>query len=154
MTFLRLFQPVLGSPFVTNLFDIVEGHIDSPWSVVIVVSPLSALMEDQLAALISRGIRAAKCIDAANEDNRSLFSEGYYQIVFTSLQILLNKSWSDVFRSESLCQRLRALVNDEAHCVKKWYISEGSAWLRLCMCTHVCNLMLIYLFLLLIFERS
>lgn len=102
-----------------TMFDLMNRpESDSPWSVIIVVSPLSALMEDQVTTLATRGIKAVKCTNA--DDDKQLISEGNFQIIFTTPEVLLNKNWSDVFRCESLCQRLVAFVVDEAHCIKKW----------------------------------
>ena len=98
----------------------MEG-CDSPWSVVIVVSPLSALIEDQVAFLSEKGIKAIKCIDCEDESNKISIGEGSYQLVFTSPEVLFNKNWCDVFHSEILCQRLVGFIVDEAHCVVKWY---------------------------------
>ena len=78
-------------------------------------------MEDQVTSLTARGVKAIKITtdETENDKYKELISKGQYQVTTPEI-ILTNKNWSDVFRSESLCQRLVAFVVDEAHCVKKW----------------------------------
>ena len=49
------------------LFDNINSH-DEPWSVVIVVSPLQALMHDQVMSLRSKGVTAV----IVGNENREL----------------------------------------------------------------------------------
>ena len=102
-----------------SVFDALNCQSE-PWSVVIVVSPLTALMNDQIESLTRKNVTS---VVARGDDEyiKSGIVEGHYQIVFTSPEILLaDKNWNDVFGSPSLGDRLVALVVDEAHCVKKW----------------------------------
>ncbi|XP_019854607.1 PREDICTED: uncharacterized protein LOC105313494 [Amphimedon queenslandica] len=100
------------------LFDILYNK--TSWSVALVVSPLNALMSDQVQLLKSKGISAVICGYGDKEENKSLVSGGTFQIVFTPPEILFDKEWTEVFRSSSLHDRLVAFIVDEAHCVKKW----------------------------------
>ena len=106
------------------IFDRLNHHT-SPWSVVIVISPLQALMKDQVQSLERKGVRAVSVIGHDSEDEDTLTKQqivsGEYQIILTTPELLLtNKNWRDVFQSPSLQERLVAVVVDEAHCVKKW----------------------------------
>ncbi|MDO9225980.1 MAG: DNA helicase RecQ [Pseudomonadota bacterium] len=90
----------------------------------VVVSPLIALMHDQVAALTELGIRAAYInsslsMDAANAAERTLLSGGY-DLVYVAPERLLMP------RFLSLLERLREqpgialFAIDEAHCVSQW----------------------------------
>lgn len=106
------------------IFDRLNHHTP-PWSVVIVISPLQALMKDQVQSLEWKGVRAVSMIGHDSEDENTLTKQqivsGEYQIILTTLELLLtNKNWLDVFQNSSLQERLVAVVVDEVHCVKKW----------------------------------
>ena len=102
-------------------------HIrEKPTSIIIVVSPLNALMKEQVNWLNSKGILA---VSLANEDDEShdmsllkaRLSQGYYQAIFCSPEhILSNKEWKDVFQSKIVHENLVGFKVDEAHCIPKW----------------------------------
>ena len=78
-----------------------------PWSVVIVVSPLMALKNDQVRNLIDKGVNAvvAKSGTEMEEDIKSSIVAENFQIIFTTPELpITNKKWTDVFRSLSLSQ--------------------------------------------------
>ncbi len=90
----------------------------------VVVSPLIALMHDQVAALTELGIRAAYLnssltMEQANAAERTLLSGGY-DLVYVAPERLLMP------RFLSLLERLREkpgialFAIDEAHCVSQW----------------------------------
>jgi ATP-dependent DNA helicase RecQ len=108
-----------------GVYDILDGR-DSTSSIIIVVSPLSALMNDQVKTLKKKDVNAVAVIGdehSSNDDLKQAVAEGQYQVIYTTPEVLLtNKSWSDVFQSDYICQKLVGLIIDEAHCVKKWYV--------------------------------
>jgi len=51
--------------------------------------------------------------------------KGTYKLVFTSPEsILTNTLWRDMLQNTVYQENLVALVVDEAHCVKKWYVHD------------------------------
>jgi superfamily II DNA helicase RecQ len=89
-------------------------------SIVLVVSPLIALMKDQVQSFRKRGISAAYVTsdgDVECEDMKAGVLEGKYQLVFIRPEQLID---SCMCQSEHHQDKLIALVADEAHCVKKW----------------------------------
>ena len=96
----------------------------SQGSIAIVVSPLLALMKDQVESLRRRGVSAAYVAsggDAACEEMKAGVVKGKYQLVFISPeQLIENKRFRCMCQEECYQNRLIALVIDEAHCVKKW----------------------------------
>lgn len=104
-----------------SLFDILIKK--DKWSVVVVVSPLVALMTDQLDILKSKGVSAVICTNKGEAElSQKAVIDGNHQILFTNPETLFDKEWRDIWRSPSLIERMVAFVVDEAHCVKKWYV--------------------------------
>ena len=107
------------------IFDLLHEH-SSPTSAIIVISPLQALMMDQVVSLQNKGIKAVIVIGLSDDDDevstkKESIVTGHVQVIFTTPVVLLtDKNWFDVFQSSSLCKRLAAVVIDEAHLVNKW----------------------------------
>ena len=101
-------------------------------SIVIVVSPLLALMKDQVDVHSSKGIRAAAAVSSdTNPDIKQRILEGNYQLVFISPESLLTVSrWRGMLKDEPYVSGLVAFVVDEAHCVKNGNIA-------FLLCTHM-----------------
>ena len=107
-----------------QVFDALCGH-QSPYSAIVVISPLQALMKEQVEVLSNKGLSV---IDISSDswdleqDIKVSMSCGNYQVIYTSPETLLNnKEWSDVFQSPALRQHLIGIII-EAHHIKKWYI--------------------------------
>ena len=90
-------------------------------SIVIAVSPLIALMKDQVSALSAKGL-AVGCVTSESSDTElAQVRNGHYQLVFFSPEALLGvRRWRQMLQGELYSQRIVAFVVDEAHCVKKW----------------------------------
>ncbi|MBK5103873.1 MAG: DNA helicase RecQ [Burkholderiales bacterium] len=90
----------------------------------IVVSPLIALMQDQVAALREAGVRAAflnssmSSADAAAVE-RSLIN-GDYDLVYVAPERLLTPRFLQLLERLQSCARLALFAIDEAHCVSQW----------------------------------
>lgn len=101
------------------VFDTLQGK---KGSICLVVSPLTALMKDQVDAFQGRGLSAAFC-GSHQKDPETLdrIRAGCYQLVYITPEALVN---STVYRNmllESVWQdNLIAYVIDEAHCIKTW----------------------------------
>ena len=97
--------------------------VDLKKSIVVVVSPLIALMEDQVTSYSAKGVKCASIDSESDSVTSSSVLEGMYQVVFFSPESLIsNRKWRNMLREEPYSSRLAALVVDEAHCVKKWYV--------------------------------
>ena len=86
-------------------------------SIVLVVSPLVALMQDQVRRITSKGI-SATCL--ADESNRRGVKNGEYQVVFVSPETLCFPEWRNMLSSDTYSENLIGFIIDEAHCIKKW----------------------------------
>ena len=103
-----------------TLFDRRAGKTDG--SIVIVVSPLHALMKDQIESLTRRSVSAAYA-EKTKSDAILLdrIAEGKYQFVYISPEMLLtDQHWRNMIVTPVYKQNLIAFVVDEAHCVKTW----------------------------------
>ena len=91
-------------------------------SMAVVVSPLIALMKDQVRAMTQRDVRAVY-VGEVREGGEVYIEicEGKYQLIFMSPEALLTDiKWRDMLQSPTFTENLIALVINEAHCVKKW----------------------------------
>ena len=105
---------------------------NSPWLLVVIVSPLIALMNDQVASLMGKGLNAVSIVvdsegsdidSEGSDDYQSAVVRGNFQYIFMTPEILLkSKSWINVFQSPSFNERLVGIIIDEAHCVKNWSV--------------------------------
>ena len=87
-------------------------------SIVLVVSPLIALMKDQVANLRIRGVEVVYVGGRCDMDK---VYEGRYPILYISPEALLtDNKWRDVLALQVYQHHLMAVVIDEVHCVKKW----------------------------------
>jgi len=90
--------------------------------VTLVVSPLIALMKDQVDALNARGVRAVALTSASSADEQRTILDGIRAGVFTLVYVAPER-----FRSPRFVEALRATASkialvaiDEAHCISEW----------------------------------
>jgi ATP-dependent DNA helicase RecQ len=86
----------------------------------VVISPLIALMKDQLDFLISKGAPAARLDSTlSREENRQLFDDlyaGTLKLLYISPERLGNERFLRALGR----QRIALLAIDEAHCISEW----------------------------------
>ena len=101
-----------------HLFDRLK-KLDEPSSIVIVVSPLKALMKDQADKFKSLGINAAYVGDKSV--HMESFISGQIKLIFISPESLNRGSlWRSIIKSDTYQELVVGLVVDEAHLVKNW----------------------------------
>ncbi|MEM8713825.1 MAG: RecQ family ATP-dependent DNA helicase, partial [Planctomycetota bacterium] len=86
----------------------------------LVVSPLIALMKDQLDALLSNGVRAAMLSSALDGDERSAVNAALERRELDILFCSPERLASDVFIDRVCRAGLTAIAVDEAHCISHW----------------------------------
>ena len=90
-------------------------------SIVVAVSPLIALMKDQVATLSARGLAVGCITQESSDEEKAKVKRGQYQLVLFSPEALLTiRRWREMLQGESYSSRIVAFIVDEAHCVKKW----------------------------------
>lgn len=84
----------------------------------VVVSPLIALMHDQLRAAEAVGIRAATLtsVDQNRAETIARFRDGALDLLYVAPERASNASFRDLLGSAKLC----LFAIDEAHCVSEW----------------------------------
>ena len=89
-------------------------------SVVLVISPLKALMEDQLQAIAKYGITGKKLHEGLTEDELIDVGEGQFKILISSPESLSERR----IRAQLLKLRPKVVcvAIDEAHCVLQWLV--------------------------------
>ena len=92
----------------------------------LVFSPLIALMEDQVAALRAKGIRAqyinSTLRRAERERRQARIAEGAYELIYATPERMLKPEFLAALaaRPGGLAEAVRLLAVDEAHCITKW----------------------------------
>ena len=89
-------------------------------SSVLVISPLIALMIDQVGSLRSRGV---KCFIATSKGVKKKFlatdlSFSTDSLLFCAPEV--TSRWRDILEEPVISEKVVAVVIDEAHCVSKW----------------------------------
>ena len=104
-----------------SVFDLLKGVEEK--SIVLVVSPLLALMKDQVASISEKGVPAVFISDKDSTPPtvKREIKNGNFQVVFTSPECLfLSMEWKIMLLSNVYQQNLIGFVVDEAHYIKKW----------------------------------
>ena len=91
-------------------------------SIAIVISPLVALMSDQVKKLRQRGISAINLATAKSSEEKTKLRDGQYSIIYATPESLL-KSGTGLLSSPLYRQNVCGVFIDEGHCVAKWYVS-------------------------------
>ena len=90
-------------------------------SIVIVVSPLIALMKDQVAIYSAKGLKVGCITGESTPEVKNQVVKGNFQMVYFSPESLLSgHRWRELLQDEPYRSNVVAFIVDEAHCVKKW----------------------------------
>ena len=125
------------------VFDFLRGAQQQ--SIVLVVSPLIALMQDQVAKLTSKGIKAAY-VQGEEGDSAESVLKGEVQVVYMSPETLVSvPKWREMLRQEHYQDSIVGLAVDEAHLVEKWYVAM--CIYGVCVCVCACTWMCVHMHL-------
>ena len=101
-----------------RVFDYLRGVEKK--SMILVISPLIALMEEQVGSIQSLGISAVYVSDTKSRDKQQI-RNGMYQVIFMSPEALFcSTEWKQILSTDLYRLNLVAMIVDEAHCVKTW----------------------------------
>ena len=102
------------------LFDTLSGHHEST-SIIVVVTPLVAIMKEQVSELAKKGLSAVHVTPELDEMVESALMDGKFSVVYISPEQLLGRvKWREMLHSDVFQKNLVGFIIDEAHCVKKW----------------------------------
>ena len=97
------------------VYDLLKGVTNK--SITVIISPLNALMQDQVAKFTSRGMTAlyvgSECSTYADK-----VINGEVQLTYMSPETIL--TFPEMFRNHHYQENLVCLAVDEAHLVEKW----------------------------------
>ena len=90
-------------------------------NIIVVISPLTSLMKDQVMRLISLGITAISLAEITTEKQCNEVKNGDYSVVFGSPELWLgDEKWRKMARSDCYRKSVRAVAVDEAHVICHW----------------------------------
>ena len=90
---------------------------------VLVVSPLVALMIDQVQNLRKRGVRSSIITSTSSVAKEFLAGEINFlndSLLYCAPEALVTPRWRAVLEDPTYTQRIVSVVIDEAHCISKW----------------------------------
>ena len=77
----------------------------------------------------SRGLSVAAVNSNTTAAVKSGIFKGEYSLIFFTPELLLQeRRWRDLLNSKIYVHRLKGFVVDEAHCVKKWYVTDTATY--------------------------
>ncbi|HEU0028413.1 MAG TPA: DNA helicase RecQ [Ktedonobacterales bacterium] len=90
----------------------------------VVISPLIALMKDQVDRMVASGVAAAALTSAQDADERARVErdvvDGRYRLLYVAPERLVNDDFLKLLNSVGQRQGVSLLAVDEAHCVSEW----------------------------------
>ncbi len=109
-----------GKSLIFQLAALLLGAERSPAPTTLVISPLIALMKDQVDGLTRRGIPATyinSALPAAEQAGRlQQLANGRYRLVYVAPERLRSTAFLEALRRQPIC----LLAVDEAHCISEW----------------------------------
>lgn len=89
-------------------------------SVCVVISPLIALMKDQVDSILQKGYRATYINSSLSREEREsryrALSQGLYEIIYVTPERFRKKEFCDALNKNEIS----LLAVDEAHCISSW----------------------------------
>ena len=107
--------------------------------IIIVITPLVSIMKDQTREFKRRGVSSIYITATVSDQDERAVLLGHFSLVYISPEQLLGcEKWREMLRSDIYQEMMVGFIVDEAHCVKKWYISS---LLNLCTFIEYCYIL-------------
>ena len=107
---------------LSYVFDFIEagGPPVQNRAITLVISPLNALMHDQISKLDYLGAHILEGTKKSIELAQQLAYEGKLQIMFSHPEVILEKRTKLMLKTSAFQKNVRSIVVDEAHLVDDW----------------------------------
>ena len=109
----------MGKSLCFQVPALLHAAVD-PGALTLVISPLIALMKDQVETLVEKGIEAAFINSSLRRDERAAryreVAEGRYALLYVTPERFRKREFLDVIAR----RKVVLLAVDEAHCVSEW----------------------------------
>lgn len=94
-------------------------QLDCP--IVVVITPLTSLMKDQVKKYGGKGVKCAFIGDECGDAEKERIVKGDVNLLYANPESLLTYTdWRSMFLNKYYQNNLVALVIDEVHCVESW----------------------------------
>ena len=112
---------------------LIANHTESPSqrSLTLVITPLIALMKDQVTSLMRRNIRAAAIYSGMSQDKQNAALDNCLYGPYHFLYVSPERLESEDFRKRLRLLPLGLIVVDEAHCICEWGYDFRPAYLNI-----------------------
>ena len=112
-----------GKSLIFQALPLVFDHItEESGHIVVVVSPLISLMEDQVSFLKDLGLSAVNISSHGEDDDQLRIENGEYLFVYGSPEAWLkNERWRAMLCNSVYLSKLCRVAVDETHVVRQWY---------------------------------
>ena len=104
---------------IPTAFNAYHKKTPEDGAIIVVISPLTALIKDQVHNLANHNVDAGYIDAESKPEVKESVVKGRYSIVFMSPEMIVNK-WRSLFENPLYQKRLAGIIIDEAHCVVKW----------------------------------
>ncbi|XP_078607414.1 recQ-like DNA helicase BLM [Branchiostoma floridae x Branchiostoma japonicum] len=119
---LALLPTGFGKSLIYQIAPLVSRKLGRQNPIVVVVSPLTALIEDQIREATRIGVTATHLGD---DNQRAGIINGEFQLVFGSPErFICQEQWRDMLSSTVYEENLLAVVVDEVHVTYKWGLTK------------------------------
>ena len=110
-----------GKSFIFQAIPVIASLVWKKPYTIFIVSPLKALMEDQVQYLNGIGLKAVALNEESDEVIIEKVLKGDYSHVYGSPEsFLAQDTWRDIFSSTTFKTHLVGVAIDEAHCISHW----------------------------------
>lgn len=112
-----------GKSVIFQAIPVIASILSKKPCTIFVVSPLKALMDDQVQYLNSLGLKAIALSEQSDDSILERVMNGEFSHVYGSPEsFLATDMWRDVFNATTFKTRLVGVAIDEAHCISHWYV--------------------------------
>ena len=89
--------------------------------IIVVISPMPSLMEDQVRYLTNLGIPAIAITNDEDADSIQKVLNGDYMYCLVRRSVCCQQTvWRGIFKCQSFTEKLIGVAIDEAHCITQW----------------------------------